>query len=121
MKITKAIVYYEKSYKIVADEYEVTGKGRNYGDAVEDFLVNYGKIKDKVEPTEWFFFFDTASFLRVLGQKISIKGISNITGISAGVLYHYISGKTKPSKKATEKIRMGIKLFGRNIVDTELI
>ena len=87
----------------------VSGEGATEREAKEEFMTNYNVMKDhykkegeKFEDVEFVFEYDFNSFFEYYKKYMTLKGISEITGIAEGLLSHYSTGLKKP-KETTQK------------------
>ncbi|NDV65894.1 type II toxin-antitoxin system HicB family antitoxin [Bacteroides sp. 224] len=102
--------------------YGLLGDGKTVDEAIEDFYNSYKEMKDyyldenkEFEEAEFEFKYDVASFLAYYSNKLSLAGLQRITGINQGQLSHYITGRSKPSKKTAEKIEESLHKFAEEI------
>lgn len=64
---------------------------------------------------------DLASFLKYYSNKLSLAGLQSITGVNQGQLSHYINGTSKPRPSTVKKIEDGLRKFGNEISQVELV
>lgn len=101
------------------------GEGTTAAEATEDFLnvVNeYVKRGETLpENSEFEFSFDVASFLAYYQNRLSLAGLSRITGVSQGQLSHYVTGHRKPSARTTKKIQRSLHAFAEELRQVNFI
>lgn len=128
MKQVKAIIERAKdgTYSIYSDsdqlDYLVIGTGKTVEDAKKCFEAGYRDIKNFCERhnrpfTEFepVYTYDMASFLDYYTKAFSLAGLSRITGINAGQLSHYVTGRRTPSERTKEKIQRSIHAFAKDL------
>ena len=71
------------------------------------------------EGAEFEFNYDVASFLSIT-HRLTLAGLSRITGVSQGQLSHYVTGHRKPSARTVEKYSNHytdlLKIYSRSIL-----
>ncbi len=131
----KAYVSREKdgSYSIYVDEkapinYGLVGEGKTVKEAMDDWNSTYNAMRESYNrkgkqfvEANFTFVYDVPSFLSFYSGLISFKGLSRVTGISAGQLSQYATGYRKPSLKTTAKIQNGLKSIGRELSQVSLL
>lgn len=117
-------------YSIYMDDdtmdYLVTGTGKTVDEAMRVFLGGYEDIKHvrqedgrPFEEVEFEFGYDMASFLSYFSKAFSLAGLSRITGINQGQLSHYATGRSKPTRRTTEKIQQHVHSFADELLKVE--
>lgn len=101
------------------------GEGSTATEAKEDFLrvvADYLADGEYLpEGTEFEFNFDVASFLGYYGNRLTLAGLSRITGVAQGQLSHYVTGHRKPSQRTAEKIQNSLHTFAEDLKQVHLI
>ena len=91
------------------------GEGTTAAEAKEDFInmVNAYLAKGETMPEgyEFEYNYDVASFLEYYRTRLTLAGLSRITGVSQGQLSHYVTGHRKPSVRTAEKIQQSLHKF----------
>ncbi len=97
----------------------VIGEGKTAEEAQQDFLnvVESYKADSETVPSglTFVFCYDVPSFLSYYGKRLSLAGLSRVTGVAQGQLSHYVTGRRKPSKATVEKIQSSLHLFGKEL------
>ncbi len=97
----------------------VIGEGATAEEAKQDFLnvvEAYRADGEKVpEDVTFVFNYDVPSFLSYYGKRLSLAGLSRVTGVAQGQLSHYVTGRRRPSKATVEKIQSTLHLFGKEL------
>jgi len=108
--------------------YGIHGDGETVRGAVRDFLDSYREIKEFYSDSgtpfveaEFEFHYDIPSFLSYYGDILSLAGLGRLTGINQGQLSHYVTGRSRPTKKTAEKIQAKLREFGRELSDVEFV
>jgi len=135
MKVTKAFIERgnDGNYSVYIEEssdlnYGIHGVGDTAKDAVNDFISAYDtmcefhqtKGLNFIEAT-FEFQYDVASFLQYYSKKFTLAGLQEITGISQGLLSHYVNGRKKPRKETVEKIEHSIHQFANELSQVRFI
>ncbi|MCD8385352.1 MAG: helix-turn-helix domain-containing protein [Bacteroidales bacterium] len=109
-------------------EYGVTGLGASATEARQDMLNAYSELKElfakeglKFTEIEMQFSYDVPSFLAYYSGKLSLAGLSRITGVAQGQLSHYITGRRRPNAATVEKISRGLHAFAEDLAKVQLI
>ena len=109
-------------------EFGLNGQGKTVDEAKKEFLDAYAEIKEllkaeikDVPELEFEYQYDMASFLDYYSRVLSLAGIERLTGVNQGQLSHYLTGRSKPSKKTAEKIETSIRSFGQEMSKLEFI
>ena len=105
----------------------IAGFGDNVKEAMEDFHECHEEVKElwaeegKTLPDlEFSFRYDTVSFLKYYSKIISLAGLQRLTGIDRHQLSHYVTGKSKPSRKTIARIQEGVTSLGRELCNVNL-
>lgn len=104
--------------------YGFHGFGNTAEEAKEDFYDAYHEFRKKgwcEDELEFNFVYDTASFLQLFNDRLSLTGLQTITGINSKQLNHYVTGVSRPSPKTVQRIRTGIKQFSKELDNIVLI
>ncbi|MCC8117223.1 MAG: type II toxin-antitoxin system HicB family antitoxin [Bacteroidales bacterium] len=109
-------------------EYGIFGEGDTVKEAIEDLELSYRDMKKiyeeegrKFTEIEMQFGYDVPSFLAYYSGKLSLAGLSRITGVAQGQLSHYITGHRRPSKATVEKISRGLHAFAEDLAQVQLV
>ena len=134
MKTVKVVIEMAKdghySAYMPGDEvdYSVIGTGSSIEKAVADFNAGYEEMKaycaeegEPFEEAEFSFSYDIASFLSYYKDRLSLAGLQRVTGVAQGQLSHYLTGRSKPSKKTVEKMQTAIKSFAEELGRVHLV
>ena len=101
------------------------GEGNTASDAREDFInvVNAYVADGETLPAgaQFEFSYDMASFLAYYQSRLTLAGLSRITGVSQGQLSHYVTGRRKPSQRTTEKIQRSLHVFAEDLQQIHFI
>lgn len=63
--------------------------------------------------------YDLCSFLNAYSKVLGKAALENITGINQKQLWHYASGKRKPSKQTLEKVANSIHDFAKELSESQ--
>jgi len=109
-------------------DFALNGQGNTVGEAREEFLLTYQEIKEMyqeegkaVPELDFEYEYDVASFLNYYNGILSKSGLEKITGINQKQLWHYSSGKRKPSRETVIKIQDGLTRFAKDIEQVHFI
>lgn len=101
------------------------GEGTTAKEAHDDFLgvvdafrADYPEVIDGLQ---FVFSYDLASFLAYYSGKLTLAGLSRITGVAQGQLSHYITGRRNPSPKTVEKISNALNAFGTELSQVHFV
>lgn len=101
------------------------GEGTTSAEAKEDFInvVNaYLKKEETIlEGYEFEYNYDVASFLEYYRTRLTLAGLSRITGVSQGQLSHYVTGYRKPSRRTIKKIQQSLNTFAEDLQQIHFI
>lgn len=105
----------------------IAGFGDTVKEAMEDFRECHEEVKEmwtekgkKLPDLEFLFRYDTVSFLKYYSKIISMAGLQRLTGIDRHQLSHYVTGRSKPSRKTIARIQEGITSLGRELCNVNL-
>jgi hypothetical protein len=94
-------------------------------EAHDDFLAVVDAFRvdfpEEVAELEFEFSYDTASFLAFYSGKLTLAGLSRITGVAQGQLSHYITGHRNPSPRTVEKISRALHSFGSELCQAHFV
>jgi hypothetical protein len=103
-------------------KFGLNGQGNTVEEAKADFLVAHDEMKslfldeNKEFPELVFEYeYDVDSLLNYYAGILSKSGLEKITGVNQKQLWHYSSGKRKPSKQTVLKIESGLRKFGEEL------
>ena len=95
------------------------GVGETAKEAHDDFLSVVDSFRvdfpEEISELSFEFSYDVASFLAYYAGKLSLAGLSRITGVAQGQLSHYITGHRTPSPKTIEKIDKAFHSFATEL------
>ena len=132
----KAIVIIERGtdgfYSAYMDDdrfdFGLNGQGNTVLEAKDDFLKALQEIREMkldegtVMPNlEFEFEYDVDSFLNYYSGVLSKSGLEKITGINQKQLWHYASGKRKPTKQTILKIQNGLHNFAKDLMQVHFV
>lgn len=63
--------------------------------------------------------YDLCSFLNAYSSVLGKAALENLTGINQKQLWHYASGKRKPSKQTLEKVANSIHEFAKELSESQ--
>lgn len=120
------------TYSVYMDDealdYLVTGTGNTAEEAIKTFNGGYEDMKryyeeegKRFEEIEFEYIYDVASFLSYYSKVFTLAGLSRITGVAAGQLSHYVTGRRTPSRNTVEKIQESIKTFAKDLSQVNFI
>jgi len=130
MKKVKAFIEIgnDNTYSVYIDlddntlNYGIHGDGSNVREAIDDFLNSYQEMKNYFKEinkhfveADFEFHYDVASFLSYYKNIITLAGLERLTGINRGQLSHYATGRSKPTKKTTQKIETALHSFANQL------
>lgn len=109
-------------------DYGIIGTGASIDDTKADFMEAYEGMKEHFaqigktfEEVAFEFSFDIPSFIAYYCDRLSLAGISRITGVNQGQLSHYLTGRRRPSEKTAKKIQDALHAFGKEISDVNFV
>ncbi len=104
------------------------GDGDTAQEAINDFYKARDEMKDlfkeegkEFPDVEFEFSYDIPSFLAYYCDRLSIAGLSRITGVNQGQLSHYLTGHRRPSEKTARKIQDALHAFGKEISQVSFV
>lgn len=74
-------------------------KLKAFGDNVKEAMEDFYECHEEV---------NTVSFLKYYSKIISLAGLQRLTGIDRHQLSHYVTCKSKPSRKTIARIQEGV-------------
>ena len=96
--------------------------GKTVDEAMNTFMAGYEDIKRirqivgrPFEEVEFEFGYDMAFFLSNFSKAFSLVELSRINDINQGQLNHYATGRSKPSRRTTEKIQQHVHSFAEEL------
>ena len=96
--------------------FNAIGEGETAREAHDDFLAVVDAFRidfpEEIADLHFEFSYDLASFLAYYSGKLTLAGLSRITGVAQGQLSHYITGHRHPSPRTVEKINQALHTFG---------
>ncbi len=99
--------------------FNAIGEGSSAKEAHDDFLAVIDAFRadypEEVASLQFDFAYDLASFLAYYSGKLTLAGLSRITGVAQGQLSHYITGRRNPSPRTVEKINNSLHSFGTEL------
>lgn len=103
-------------------DFGLNGQGNTIEEAKNEFLSTYAELKDMYSEEgkafselEFEYEYDISSFLNYYSGILSKSGLEKITGVNQKQLWHYSSGRRKPTKSTVEKIQLGLNNFSREL------
>jgi hypothetical protein len=101
------------------------GDGASAKEAHDDFLAVVDAFRvdfpEEIAELEFEFSYDIASFLAFYSGKLTLAGLSRITGVAQGQLSHCITGYRNPSPKTIAKIQAALNSFGAELSQLQLV
>lgn len=105
--------------------FNAIGEGSTAKEAHDDFLAVIDAFRvdfpNEVAELEFDFSYDLASFLAYYSGKLTLAGLSRITGVAQGQLSHYITGRRNPSPRTVEKISRALHSFGSELCQAQFV
>lgn len=105
--------------------FNAIGEGSTAKEAHDDFLAVVEAFRadfpDEVAELLFDFSYDLASFLAYYSGKLTLAGLSRITGVAQGQLSHYITGHRNPSPRTVEKISRALHSFGTELSQAHFV
>ncbi len=105
--------------------FNAIGEGASAKEAHDDFLAVVDAFRvdfpEEIAELEFEFSYDTASFLAFYSGKLTLAGLSRITGVAQGQLSHYITGHRNPSPRTVEKISRALHSFGAELCQAHFV
>lgn len=101
------------------------GEGATAREAQEDFLSVIESFREdfpeEVAGMQFVFSYDVASFLAYYSGKLTLAGLSRVTGVAQGQLSHYITGRRHPSEKTVAKISSSLHSFAEDLSRVQFV
>lgn len=105
--------------------FNAIGEGTTAKEAHDDFLAVVDAFRedfpDVIPGLQFSFSYDMASFLAYYSGKLTLAGLSRITGVAQGQLSHYITGRRNPSPRTIAKINTALNSFGSELRDVSFV
>jgi hypothetical protein len=119
-------------FSVNMDYYEfdfgLSGFGHTAQEAINDFYQCWEEAKEmcekenkEVPQLEFNIKYDVTSFLDYYAGILSKAGLEEITGINQKQLWHYASGKRKPSKPTIMRIKTNLHHFAENLLQVQFV
>lgn len=109
-------------------DFGLNAQGKTLDEAKSEFLAIYDEAKEmyleegrECPNLEFEYEYDVASFLSYYDGVLSKSGLEKITGINQKQLWHYFSGKRKPTKATILKIQEGLNRFSAELGQVKFI
>ncbi len=109
-------------------DFGLNGQGDTVQDAKDEFFTGYRELQEmkkdegqEIPDLEFEFEYDVDSFLNYYAGILSKSGLEKITGINQKQLWHYASGKRKPTKTTILKIQEGLHKFAEELKQVQFI
>ena len=134
MEKVKVVVEHGKDGKFSAYmdchyyDFGLAGFGNTAKEAIEDFYIaakeekamceNEGKTMPELE---FEICYDVTSFLDYYTGILSKSGLEKITGVNQKQLWHYSSGKRRPTKQTSLRIQNNLHSFADNLKQVRFI
>ena len=112
------------SYYMNEDKFDfgLNGQGNTIDEARQEFLSVYAELQEmyveegkEFPKLEFEYEYDMCSFLNYYSGILSKSGLEKITGVNQKQLWHYSSGKRKPTKSTVAKIQVGLNNFANEL------
>ena len=101
------------------------GEGETAKEAHDDFLAVIDAFRvdfpEEVANLSFEFAYDVPSFLAYYAGKLSLAGLSRVTGVAQGQLSHYITGHRNPSPRTIEKIDKAFHSFATELSQVHFV
>lgn len=105
--------------------FNAIGEGETAKEAHDDFLSVVDAFRadfpEEIDGLSFDFSYDVASFLAYYAGKLSLAGLSRITGVAQGQLSHYITGRRNPSPRTIEKIDKAFHSFATELSQVHFV
>ena len=105
--------------------FNAIGEGETAREAHDDFMAVVESFRtdfpEEVADIHFEFSYDLASFLAYYSGKLTLAGLSRITGVAQGQLSHYITGHRQPSPRTVEKINHALHSFGSELSQVHFV
>ena len=100
----------------------LNAQGTTVEEAQREFLSIYAEGREmyleegkEVPELEFEYEYDVSSFLNYYSGILSKSGLEKVTGINQKQLWHYSSGRRKPTRRTIEKIQFGLNNLSREL------
>ena len=100
----------------------LSGFGKTANEAIKDFYECWEEAKEMckndgqdIPELEFNIKYDVTSFLDYYAGILSKSGLEKITGINQKQLWHYSSGKRRPTRQTTLRIQNNLHRFAENL------
>jgi len=107
-------------------DFGLAGFGNTSKEAISDFYTCVEEEKamcqkeGKIMPElEFDIQYDVTAFLDYYSGILSKSGLQKITGINQKQLWHYASGRRRPTRKTSERIRINVHHFAENLREVQ--
>lgn len=101
------------------------GEGATAKEAHDDFLAVIEAFRvdfpEEIDGLNFEFSYDVPSFLAYYAGKLSLAGLSRVTGVAQGQLSHYITGRRNPSPQTIEKIDKAFHSFATELSQVHFV
>lgn len=105
--------------------FNAIGEGQTAKEAHDDFMAVIDAFRvdfpEEIAELQFEFSFDLASFLAYYSGKLTLAGLSKITGVAQGQLSHYITGHRNPSSRTVEKIDRALQSFAKELSQVHFV
>lgn len=105
--------------------FNAIGEGATAKEAHDDFMAVVDAFRadfpEELAELKFEFSYDLASFLAYYSGKLTLAGLSRITGVAQGQLSHYITGRRNPSPRTVEKINRALHSFGSELSQVNFV
>lgn len=105
--------------------FTATGEGATAIEAKDDFMAVVEDFRtdfpEEVAGLRFEFSYDLASFLAYYSGKLTLAGLSRITGVAQGQLSHYITGRRRPSAHTVDKINKALHSFAAELGQVQFV
>jgi predicted RNase H-like HicB family nuclease len=119
-------------FSVNMDYYELdfglSGFGKTAEEAINDFYQCWEEAKEmcknegkEIPELEFNVKYDVTSFLDYYAGILSKSGLEKITGINQKQLWHYSSGRRKPTRKVTQRIQGSLHRFAENLREVQFV
>lgn len=105
--------------------FNAIGEGATAKEAHDDFMAVIEAFREdypeEIAGLEFVFSYDLPSFLAYYSGKLTLAGLSRVTGVAQGQLSHYITGHRNPSARTVEKIDRALHAFASELSQVHLV
>jgi len=117
-------------FSVNMDYYELdfglSGFGATVDEAIKDFYQCWEEAKamckvdgKEIPKLEFNIKYDVTSFLDLYSGILSKSGLEKITGVNQKQLWHYSSGRQRPTRKTALKIQNNLHRFAENLREVQ--